>query len=152
MNKVITQLDINQIVNLLPQRYPFLLVDRIVEIVPRTRALGIKNVSMNEPYFQGHFPVNPIMPGVLILEALAQVTTVLYKYENDLTPSTKYEVILGSVKGRFLHAVYPGDQMIIEVVAVKFISTGGIAKGTCTVGDTKICVAELGFAATGILP
>jgi beta-hydroxyacyl-ACP dehydratase FabZ len=147
MPDTVTQLDTNQIAKLLSQRHPFLFVDRIIEIDPRKKAVGIKNITVNEAHFPGHFPENPTMPGVLMIEAIAQVTTVLYRYKNDLTPLGDYEIVLGSVKGRFFHFAYPGDQLTIEVAATKFISTGGIASGHCTVGTKRICAAEIGFAA-----
>jgi 3-hydroxyacyl-[acyl-carrier-protein] dehydratase len=144
------QLDINQIIKLMPYRYPFVLLDKIIEIIPRIKAVGVKNVTVNEPFFQGHFPEKPIMPGVLIIESIAQVTVVLYKFRNSLVPDVNYDIILGSVKARLFHPVYPGDQMIIEVIAEKFISTGGISRGNCTVNGNKVCVADIGFAAKEI--
>ena len=145
-----SELDINQIMELIPQRYPFLLIDRIVEIDPWERLVAIKNISMNEPYFLGHFPGMPIMPGVLIIEAIAQAMLVLYKYRNTVTTLKKYEMVMGSVKSRFLNSAYPGDQMVIEATAVKFISTGGVAKGISRVGDKIVCTAEMSFAAIDI--
>jgi 3-hydroxyacyl-[acyl-carrier-protein] dehydratase len=144
------ELDINQIVNLIPQRYPFIMIDRIVELDPWKRAVGIKNISMNEAYFQGHFPESPIMPGVLMIEAIAQVGIVLYKYKNEVTPLAKYELVLGTVKSRFLGSAYPGDQLLIEVIPVRFISTGGMAKGICTVKGRKVCSVEISFIAKDI--
>lgn len=141
-----TELDIKQIMKLIPQRYPFLLIDRIVEIDPWERLVAIKNISVNEPYSQGHFPGIPIMPGVLIIEAIAQAISVLYKYENRITTLKEYEIILGAVKSRFLNPAYPGDQMLIEATAVKFISTGGIAKGVSRAGDKILCNAEISFS------
>src|SRR5208337_336331 len=145
-----TELDIKQITKLLPQRYPFIFIDRIVEIDPWERAVAIKNISMNEPFFQGHFPEIPVMPGVLMIEAVAQVGIILFKYKNDVTPLTNYELVLGSVKSRFMHSAYPGDQMVIEVAAVKFISTGGVIKGECRVGNNVICTVEISFIAKDI--
>jgi 3-hydroxyacyl-[acyl-carrier-protein] dehydratase len=143
-------LDIDEIRKIIPQRYPFLMIDRIIDIDPWKRAIAVKNISINEPYFQGHFPEMPIMPGVLIIEAIAQTTGILYKYQNKLTELPKYEILLGSVKSRFLQAARPGDQILIEATAEKFISTGGTATGVCTVEDKVICSAEISFAVKNI--
>ena len=141
-----TELDINQIQKLIPQRYPFLMIDRVLEIQPWKKLKAIKNLTINEPYFVGHFPEKAIMPGVLIIEAIAQATSVLYKYENKVTSFTNYEIVLGSVKSRFNYPAYPGDQMIIEINPEKFISTGGIVKGVSRVGDKTICKCNISFS------
>jgi 3-hydroxyacyl-[acyl-carrier-protein] dehydratase len=143
-------MDTKELLSLIPQRYPFIMIDRIVEIDPRRRAVGVKNISMNEPYFEGHFPGIPIMPGVLMIEAIAQVGIVLFKYENTLTTLTRYELVLGSVKSRFLDSAYPGDQMYVEVTAVKFMSTGAVISGICKVENRTICTAEISFMAKDI--
>lgn len=106
-------IDIREIQGLLPHRYPFLLVDRIVELVPNEKAVGIKNVTVNEPFFQGHFPGNPIMPGVLMVEAMAQVSGVL-AFKSGVTGSAVY--FLTIEKARFRKPVVPGDQLRMEVV------------------------------------
>jgi 3-hydroxyacyl-[acyl-carrier-protein] dehydratase len=114
-----TVLTIEDIQKLLPHRYPFLLVDRIVECVPGQRAVGIKNVSVNEPHFQGHFPGRPIMPGVLIVEAMAQVGGVLMAQLPDM-PEGLF-VFAGIDKVRFRRLVVPGDQLVmtVELLCVK---------------------------------
>jgi len=145
-----TEMNILQIQEIIPQRYPFIFVDRIIEIEPWKKAVGIKNLSMNEPFFQGHFPNAPIMPGVLMLEAIAQVVTILFKYKNTVTTLKKYEVILGSTKCRYLKPAQPGDQLIIDVSAVRFFSTGGMAKGVCRIQDSDICTAEISLIAKDI--
>lgn len=106
-------MDIQEISAILPHRYPFLLVDRILEIDPGKKIVGQKNVSVNEPFFQGHFPGHPIMPGVLIIESMAQVGGVLYKHAKG--SEDKLVILLGIDKAKFRKQVIPGDQLRIEV-------------------------------------
>ncbi|MCK5190667.1 MAG: 3-hydroxyacyl-ACP dehydratase FabZ [Methylococcales bacterium] len=113
------QLDILQIQQLLPHRYPFLLVDKVIECIPKERLLACKNVTFNEPFFQGHFPVNPVFPGVLMVEALAQATALLTSQSDDqFGPGTTY-FLAGVDKARFKKQVGPGDQLMLEAVFVK---------------------------------
>ena len=107
-------MDIRQILGVLPQRYPFLLVDRILSIEPGKRAVGLKNVSVNEPFFQGHFPGNPVMPGVLILECMAQVAGCLF-FTGLEEPEKTLMYLSGVNKARFRRPVIPGDQLILTV-------------------------------------
>ena len=111
-------LDVNKIMKILPHRYPFLLVDRILSFVPMERVTGIKNVSVNEPFFQGHWPETPVMPGVMIIEAMAQVSAVLIFGENR-DPDGKLAFFLGVDKARFRRTVVPGDQLLIECEMVR---------------------------------
>ncbi|WP_338865308.1 3-hydroxyacyl-ACP dehydratase FabZ [Myxococcus stipitatus] len=139
-------MDIREIQNLLPHRYPFLLIDRVVEIVPGQKITAIKNVTINEPFFNGHFPGHPVMPGVLILEALAQATAILaYKSEN-MDPTQKVTYLMGVDGARFRKPVVPGDrvQLLIEVLRHK----GAVwkTKGTATVEGVKVAEGE--FLAT----
>ena len=106
-------MDVTEIRKLIPHRYPFLLVDRIVELEPNRRIVGIKNVTANESFFQGHFPDKPIMPGVLICEAMAQVGAVFARCSNQ--ESDKVFVLTGLDRARFKQPVEPGDQLRIEV-------------------------------------
>jgi 3-hydroxyacyl-[acyl-carrier-protein] dehydratase len=108
-------LDIHQILELLPHRYPFLLVDKIIECEPGRSMVGVKNVSYNEPFFQGHFPTRPIVPGVILLEAMAQVTGLLTFYSVGMKPEkdTMYYLV-GVDKARFKKPVEPGDQLIMS--------------------------------------
>ena len=108
-------IDINQIMKLLPHRYPFLLVDRMVDVVLGQSAVGIKNVSIGEPYFAGHFPKMPVMPGVLIIEAMAQAAALLtFKTENIEPRGHVVTYFIGIDKARFRNPVFPGDQLILE--------------------------------------
>ncbi len=109
-------LDISVILEALPHRYPFLLIDRIVSFEPKTRLTGLKNVTVNEPFFQGHFPGIPVMPGVLILESLAQASGMLaYLSKQALTPDDPLYYLVKIDKARFRKPVVPGDQLILEV-------------------------------------
>ena len=103
--------DINEVVKRLPHRYPFLLVDRVLEVEPQKRLVAIKNVTMNEPFFMGHFPKRPVMPGVLIMEALAQASALLWV--NELHPDAMYYFV-GMNNVRFKRQVEPGDQLVLE--------------------------------------
>lgn len=113
------QLDILQIQELLPHRYPFLLIDRVTEIEPATRLTAIKNVTFNEPFFQGHFPKQPIMPGVLIMEALAQATALLTSQSDDRIGAGATYFLAGIDNARFKKQVVPGDQLRLEVTYLK---------------------------------
>jgi 3-hydroxyacyl-[acyl-carrier-protein] dehydratase len=110
-------LDIHKILTLLPHRYPILLVDRVLELTPHQSIKALKNVSINEPYFQGHFPTRPVMPGVLILEALAQAAALLTFVEEKEPhdPETTLYYFVGIDKARFKRVVEPGDQLILNV-------------------------------------
>ena len=113
------QLDILQIQQLLPHRYPFLMIDKVIECIPKERLLACKNVSFNEPFFQGHFPGNPVFPGVLMVEALAQATALLTSQSDDqFGPGTTY-FLAGVDKARFKKQVGPGDQLMLEAVFIK---------------------------------
>lgn len=134
-------LDINEIKEIIPHRYPFLLVDRITELEEGKRVVGIKNVTVNEPFFQGHFPQYPVMPGVLILEAMAQVGAVAILKLPQF--AGKIGFYAGIDNARFRRQVVPGDQLRIEVEIVKL--KGSIAKSAAKayVGDELACEAEL---------
>ena len=119
MTNSISTLDIKEIVRLLPHRYPFLLVDRILAGEKGKSMVGLKNVSMNEPYFQGHFPSDPIMPGVLILEGMAQVGGILAYYSLPEMIGEKLIYFAGIDKVRFRRPVVPGDQLIFEMIVLK---------------------------------
>ena len=131
---------------ILPHRYPFLLVDRIIEIEEGKKAVGIKNVTANEPFFQGHFPDNPIMPGVLIVEALAQVAGIAVMNIEEF--KGKLGLFTGIDKCRFKKMVRPGDQLVLEVL-IDSIKMGLVkAKGIAKVGDEIAATTELMFIMT----
>ncbi|MGC1782168.1 MAG: 3-hydroxyacyl-ACP dehydratase FabZ [Acidobacteriaceae bacterium] len=113
-NELSAPLDIVRIMELLPHRYPFLMIDRVVEVVRKQRVVALKNVTVNEPCFQGHFPGYPIMPGVLLLEALAQAGCILVMLESP-DPTEKLVVFTGVEHARFRRPVFPGDQVRLEI-------------------------------------
>ena len=135
-------LDISRILEVIPHRYPFLLVDRILEIEPKKRVVGIKNVTINEPFFQGHFPGHPIMPGVLIVESMAQVGGMLLMDELD-APGEKvvYFMTLDNIK--FRRPVIPGDQLRAEVEMVQLRGRTCRMKGVAYVDGNVVCEAEM---------
>lgn len=137
-------LESHEIQKIIPHRYPFLLVDRILELEEGKRALGIKNVSVNEPFFQGHFPDYPVMPGVLIVEALAQVGAVALLTLPQFAGKIAFFAGLDSV--RFRRQVVPGDIIRLEVELVKLRGSIGKGQGKAFVGDELACEAELLFA------
>ena len=119
----VPDLDVMKIRELIPHRYPFLMIDRVVEIVPNESAVGIKNVSINEPHFQGHFPKRPIMPGVLIIEAMAQTASCVVVHSLGTTGKGKIVYFMSIDEARFRKPVYPGDQIRIHVKKQRHRST-----------------------------
>ncbi|HZB88096.1 MAG TPA: 3-hydroxyacyl-ACP dehydratase FabZ [Terracidiphilus sp.] len=134
--------DIQDILEFLPHRYPFLLIDRIVEFERATRVVAIKNVSMNEPQFQGHFPGVPIMPGVLVIEAMAQAGAVLMLSEIP-DREKKLVVFTGIDDAKFRSQIVPGDQLRIEVTVLSFRSRAGRMAAKAWIGDKLACEATL---------
>lgn len=133
-----------EIMDIIPHRYPFLLIDTIEELEPGVRALGKKCVSVNEPYFQGHFPGNPVMPGVLILEALAQVGAVAFLSLPEWKGRTAY--FAGIDKAKFRKKVIPGDELLLETTIIRVKGPMGVGRAVATVGGRKVAEAELTFA------
>jgi len=133
-----------EIMEIIPHRHPFLLIDTIEELGEGVRALGKKCVSFNEPYFAGHFPNNPVMPGVLIVEALAQVGAVALLGLPEWKGKTAY--FAGINKARFKQKVLPGDVLILETKIVKVKGPIGVGEATATVNNKTVCKAELMFA------
>lgn len=139
-------LDIHQIKNFLPHRYPFLLVDRVLEAVPEKSMVALKNVTYNEPFFEGHFPNRPVMPGVLIIEALAQAAALMASYgADDVHTSNRIYYFTGIDKARFKRPVEPGDQLIFEVELVRKIKNMWKCKGVAKVDGKVAASAELMF-------
>ncbi len=144
MTDTTVSLDINEILRHLPHRYPFLLVDRVLECIPGKSLVGLKNVSFNEPYFTGHFPQRPVMPGVLILEAMAQCTGILAFQTNQRIPDeNSLYYFVGIDEARFKQPVSPGDQLRLEVDYVT--QKRGIWKfnGRALVDGKLVCSAAL---------
>lgn len=137
------QMDVNEIMRILPHRYPFLMVDRIVELEPGKRCVGIKNVTINEPFFQGHFPGHPVMPGVLIVEAMAQVAGIMAYMASDDETKKKVSYFMSIDNAKFRKPVFPGDQLRIEIETT--MSRRGIwgVNGKAYVGDTLVTEAAL---------
>jgi 3-hydroxyacyl-[acyl-carrier-protein] dehydratase len=138
-----TALDILAILRRLPHRYPFLLIDRVLSIVPGESIVALKNVSMNEPFFQGHFPAQPVMPGVLIVEAMAQAGGVLASETRGAEQAAAVIYFMGMDHVRFRRPVVPGDQLILEARILKMRSKVAKMAGRALVGDQLVAEAEL---------
>ncbi len=136
-------LDTQQLRRILPHRYPFLMIDKVLEIDGERRAVGVKNVSINEPYFQGHYPSRPIMPGVLIIEAMAQLGGILLSQKLEHTG--KVAVLLSMDGVKFRRAVVPGDQLILEAQTIKVKSRTGHVQCRAAVDDDLVAQAEIKF-------
>lgn len=135
-------MDINQIKEILPHRYPFLLIDRVISI-DGNKIVAIKNVTANENYFQGHFPIEPVMPGVLIIEALAQTGAVAILSKDEFKGKIAY--FAGIDKAKFRRKVVPGDTLRLEVELTKLRGRAGVGYGIAYVDDKKVCEGKLTF-------
>lgn len=137
-------LDIREVLKHLPHRYPFMLVDRVLSCVPGESLVALKNVSFNEPFFQGHFPDRPIMPGVLIIEALAQATGILAFITTNTRPTEQsLYYFVGIDNARFKQPVIPGDQLILEVEVTRVIKTVWKFHAVAKVSDKVVASADL---------
>ena len=136
-------MDINEIMSIIPHRYPFLLVDKIVQLEPGKKVVGYKNVTMDEYFFQGHFPGEPVMPGVLIIEALAQTGAVAVLSLDKFKGKIAY--FAGINKARFRRKVVPGDTLKLEVELIKLKGSAGIGSAVATVDGEKAAEAEIMF-------
>jgi len=141
------ELSFEEIKKLIPQRFPFMMLDKVIELVPGKEAVAIKNISGNDIFFLGHFPEKAIMPGAAIIEAMAQTSIVLFASAREMNEKEKLPLYyFGSVKARFHHPVVPGDQLRIKVVNVKTLPTGAYVSGEAFVEDKKVAEADLVFS------
>ncbi len=144
MDNQLNSMDINDILEHLPHRYPFLLVDKVINYVPGESLLALKNVTYNEPQFSGHFPQKPILPGVLVIEALAQATGILaYKSTGTKANDDSLYYLVGIDKARFKRTVNPGEQLMLKVEVIKNMRGVWKFKAEATVGDNLVASAEL---------
>ncbi len=140
--------DVRQIQKILPHRYPFLMIDKIVEFVDNERVVGIKNVTINEPFFQGHFPGRPVMPGVMLLESMAQTAAILAKSSTDGVNPGKTVFLIGATDFKWKKMVLPGDTLRIEMLSVKKRRPIWVMSGSVTV-DGKLVASGTISAAEG---
>ncbi len=144
--EVMMELDFEQIKQIIPQRFPFIMIDKVIDVNPGKEATAIKNISGNDIFFLGHFPEKAIMPGVALIEAMAQTAIVLFA-AGASAASGESLYFLGSVKARFYHPVVPGDCLTIKAVSLKSLPTGACVAAEASVGDRKTAEAELVFSA-----
>ena len=135
--------DIQEIIKLLPHRYPFIMIDRVLELTPGEKVVALKNVTINEPFFQGHFPENPIMPGVLIIEAMGQAGAVLAAKSLEREPQGTLIYFMGMDKVKFRKPVVPGDQIIFEIKFLKQRAKVFKMCGVASVDEKVVAEAEL---------
>jgi len=138
------EIDIRDIQKIIPHRYPFLLIDKIIECKPNEKLIALKNVSVNEEFFVGHFPQEKVMPGVLIVEAMAQAGCVYYYYSKNMQ-GKDLTYYLAKVSAKFKKPVVPGDQLIIELKTIKLMSKVGFLKAVAYVNEEVVAEAEIGF-------
>lgn len=138
------ELNIQDIQKIIPHRFPFLMIDRVIECVPNERLVAIKNVSVNEAQFQGHFPDEKVMPGVLMIEAMAQAGCIYFYYSKNMEGS-RLIYYLAKTAAKFHRVVVPGDQLRIEVKTVKLLAMAGFLDCKAYVGEELAVSAEIGF-------
>ena len=138
------ELNIQEIQKIIPHRFPFLMIDRVLDLVPNEKLVAIKNVSVNEAHFQGHFPGEKVMPGVLMIEAMAQAGCIYFYYSKGLQGKSLI-YYLAKATAKFHKVVVPGDQLRIEITTVKLLAKAGFLAGKCFVKDELACEAEIGF-------
>lgn len=140
------ELDINQVMEYLPHRYPFLLIDRVTDYVPGETLTAIKNVTVNEPFFQGHYPGNPVMPGVLILEAMAQASALLAGLSYDAkAQANRIYLFVGADKLRFRKQIVPGDQLVFNVSLGRMVKKMLFAQGNVLADNQRACSGSIMF-------
>ncbi|MEM9495182.1 MAG: 3-hydroxyacyl-ACP dehydratase FabZ [Pseudomonadota bacterium] len=135
-------LEVHEVMQILPHRYPMLLIDRLIDITPNEGAVGVKNVSYNEEFFQGHFPQKPVMPGVMIVEAMAQAAAAYTSYTEELDVEGKVVLFMGVDKARFRKPVIPGDQLMIKVTTEQRRPPVWRFAGVATVNGEKVADAR----------
>jgi 3-hydroxyacyl-[acyl-carrier-protein] dehydratase len=141
------ELSFEEIKKLIPQRFPFIMIDKVIELAPGKEAVAIKNISGNDIFFLGHFPEKAIMPGALIIEAMAQTAIILFATAKETKKDDKKQIYyFGSVKARFFHPVVPGDQLKIKAVNVKSLPNGAFVSAEAFVDEKKVSEAELVFS------
>ena len=138
------QLDILEIQKIIPHRFPFLMIDKVIECAPNEKLVAIKNVSINEHYFVGHFPDEKVMPGVLIIEAMAQAGCIYFYYSKNMQGKDLI-YYLAKTTAKFIAPVHPGDQLRIEVTSIKLMPKVGFLKTKAFVKDKCVAEAEIGF-------
>jgi len=139
------ELDIREIKKIIPHRFPFLLLDKVIDVLPNQKLTAIKNVSIDEQFFVGHFPQEKIMPGVLIVEAMAQAGCIYFYYSKNLH-GKNCVYYLAKVEAKFFAPVVPGDQLKIEVTTIKLMPKVGFLKTQAFVSDRLVAEAEIGFS------
>lgn len=145
MNEEVTQLNFEEIKQIIPQRFPFLMLDKIVEIEPGVRVVGIKNLTGNEWFYQGHFPKKAVTPGAMICEAIAQTGIIFF---HSIQPGPRdVTYLLGAIKLRFLKPVWPGDQLRIEVIPVKLTPNAAILTGQAMVNGELVAKGDFTLVA-----
>ncbi len=138
------EMNVQDIQKVIPHRFPFLLIDKVLDLRPNEKLVALKNVSVNEPYFVGHFPDEKVMPGVLIIEAMAQAACIYFYYSKNLQGKNLI-YYLARVEAKFKSPVIPGDQLRIEVTTVKLLARAGFLKTQAFVKDKVVAEAEIGF-------